>query len=216
MRATAAGAACVALGALLAFHGTACANGWIALMTIFTVGGYLLARWLASPVAGLRTADRFAEAYRWRGLAEMFAFGNLAMLIGWWADAGFGPIIRDGVCLCPCPGLGAGLLHYVNWMNLGMLIGSLAMWPRGGDWRAFGHFLVMLAGMFLGMIAVESFMSKLIVVDPVRHFYLAAASMAVAMGLGMLLACEAWRRTFARRTAADAREAAAPAGPIEA
>lgn len=217
-RATAAGAACVALGALLAWHGTARATAWIVLMTSFTVGGYLLARWLASPVAGVRTSDRFAEAYRWRGLTEMFAFGNLAMLVGWWADADFGPIIRDGVCLCPCPrlALGAGLLHLANWMNFGMLVGSLSMWPRGGDWRAFGHFLVMLVGMFVGMFAVESFMSKLVVIDPVRHFYLAAASMAVAMGLGMLLACEAWRRTFARRAVDASVEAATPAGPVEA
>lgn len=215
-RATAAGAACVALGVMLAWHGTARATGWAVLLTSFTLGGFLLARWLASPVSGVRTSDRFSEAYRWRGLAEMFAFGNLAMLIGWWADAGFGPIIRDGVCLCPCPGFGPGLLHFVNWMNLGMLAGSLSMWPRGGDWRAFGHFAVMLAGMFLGMIAVEQFMSKLVVVDPVRHFYLATAAMAVAMGLGMLLACEAWRRTVARREIAASNETSAPTGPVEA
>ena len=215
-RATAAGAACMALGAMLAWHSTDRVTGWIALMTSFTLGGYFLARWLASPVAGVRSADRFAEAYRWRGLAEMFAFGNLAMLLGWWADAGFGPIIRDGVCLCPCPGFGTGLLHFVNWMNLGMLIGSLSMWPRGGDWRAFGHFAVMLTGMFLGMIAVEQFMSKLVVVDPVRHFYLAAAAVAVAMGLGMLLACEAWRRLFPRRAVGANNESAASGGPVEA
>ena len=218
VRATAAGASCLALGAMLAYHGHALPATWIVMLMGFCVAGYLLARWLALPTRAAQTADRFAEAYRWRGLAEMFAFGNLAMLIGWWADAGFGAIIRDGVCLCGCPksAMGAGLLHFATWMNFGMLIGSLTMWPRGGDWRAFGHFLAMLAGMFGGMIVVEYFMSKLVVVDPVRHFYLTATALAVAMGLGMLLACEAWRRTFAPRAVGRATEPVTPAGPVEA
>src|SRR5262249_40019679 len=30
----------------------------------------------------------------------MLGPGNLGMLVGWWMDAGFGPVMRDGVCLC--------------------------------------------------------------------------------------------------------------------
>jgi len=144
----------------------------------------------------------------------MFAFGNLGMLLGWWADVGFGPIIRDGVCLCCCTksGAGIGLMQVFNWMNFGMLLGSLPMWPRRGDWRAVGHFLAMLAGMFAAMLAAEYFLSKLVVIDPIRHFYLAAAALAVAMSLGMLLACETWRKLFSRR-ATPARE---PVGAVEA
>jgi hypothetical protein len=213
-RATAAGFSCVALGVFLASHGHASIGAWIGFVAAFGMGGFLLARWLASPLASGTTSDRFDEAYRWRGLAEMFAFGNLGMLLGWWADAGFGPIIRDGVCLC-CytkSGVGFSLLQYANWMNFGMLLGSLPMWPRRGDWRATGHFVAMLGGMFGAMLAVEYFLSKLVVVDPIRHFYFAAAALAVAMSLGMLLACEAWRKIFNRRPATD-RE---PVGAVEA
>ncbi len=213
-RATAAGLSCLGLGIFLAYHGHASTAAWIGFMAAFSAGGFLLSRWLASPLADGITSDRFDEAYRWRGLAEMFAFGNLGMLLGWWADVGFGPIVRDGVCLCCCTkaGAGFGLWQYVNWMNFGMLLGSLPMWPRRGDWRALGHFGAMLGGMFGAMLAAEHFLSKLVVVDPIRHFYFAAAALAVAMSLGMLLACETWRKIFARRAATSR----APVGAVEA
>ena len=213
-RATAAGCSCLALGIFLAYHGHASIAAWIGFMAASGFGGFWLARWLASPLPDGRSSDRFAESYRWRGLAEMFAFGNLGMLLGWWADVGFGPIIRDGVCLCCCTKSGAaiGLLQFANWMNFGMLLGSLPMWPRGGDWRAVGHFLSMLGGMFGAMLAGEYFLSKLVVLDPIRHFYFAAAAMGVAMSLGMLLACEAWRKIFTPRPV-PSRE---PVGAVEA
>lgn len=202
-RATAAGLACATLGPVLAFHGALSGQAALALIVCLVVVGVALARWLASPpAAGLFVPiDRFAESYRWRGVAEMFAFGNLAMLIGWWADAGFGPIIRDGVCLCGCPksSMGSGLLHLFTWMNLGMLLGSLPMWPRRADANALGHFGVMLLGMFAGMVAAEWVMARFVPLDPQRHFFLTAAAIAIAMGLGMLLACEAWRRFAAPR-----------------
>jgi hypothetical protein len=108
--------------------------------------------------------------------------------------------------------VGTGLLYFATWMNVGMLLGSLPMWPRGGDWRSVGHFAAMLGGMFAAMMLTESFLSKLVVIDPIRHFYLSAAALAVAMSLGMLLACETWRKTFAR-PAAPTRE---PVDAVEA
>ncbi len=213
-RATAAGLSCLGLGIFLAAQGHASIAAWIGFVAAFGAGGILLARWLASPLVDGMKSDRFDESYRWRGLAEMFAFGNLGMLVGWWADVGFGPIIRDGVCLCCVSNSGAGLSlwQFVNWMNFGMLLGAVAMWPRRADWRAIGHFVAMLAGMFGAMFAAEYFLSKLVVVNPIRHFYLAAAALAVAMSLGMLLACEAWRKIFSR-PAEPGRE---PVGAVEA
>ncbi len=196
-RALCAGLSCAALGPLLAYHGAVRGNAAFLLTAAFLLLGFLLARWLDSPVPGAGPfPDRFAASYRWRGLAEMFAFGNAAMLLGWWGDAGFGAIIRDGVCLCGCPksNMGSGLMHVFTWMNAGMLLGSLPMWPRQPDRRALGHFGTMLAGMFAGMVGAEWVMAHFVPVDPQRHFFLTATAIAVAMGLGMLLACEAWRR----------------------
>ena len=31
---------------------------------------------------------------------SMLGPGNLLMLLGWWIDAGLGPVMREGVCLC--------------------------------------------------------------------------------------------------------------------
>jgi soluble P-type ATPase len=67
----------------------------------------------------------------------MLGPSNLAMLVGWWADAGFGPVMREGVCLC-CSGhrffsWGAG----IPWMTWAMLaIGlpfmrdAILPWPK--------------------------------------------------------------------------------------
>src|SRR5262249_16999372 len=97
-------------------------------------------------------------------------------------------------------------------MNFGMLLGALPMWPRRAEWRAVGHFLAMLAGMFGAMLAAEHFLSKLVVLDPGRHFYLSVASLAIAMSLGMLLACEIWRKVFIRPAPAPTE----PVGAVQA
>lgn len=67
----------------------------------------------------------------------MLGPSNLAMLVGWWADAGFGPVMREGVCLC-CSGhrffsWGAG----IPWMTGTMLVsglffmrGAILPWPK--------------------------------------------------------------------------------------
>ena len=67
----------------------------------------------------------------------MLGPSNLAMLVGWWADAGFGPVMREGVCLC-CSGhrffsWGAG----IPWMTWAMLAIGLPLmrdailpWPK--------------------------------------------------------------------------------------
>ena len=57
----------------------------------------------------------------------MFSVGGLAMLAGWWADAGFAAVVRDGVCLCGCidSSMGLGLLAKFTWMEAGMLAAAL-------------------------------------------------------------------------------------------
>lgn len=191
-RAAAAGLCTLLHGPFLAWHGELSLRAGLALTAILGLLGVLLARWLATPLAA--TADRFGGEARWRGLAEMFAFGNAAMLLGWWADAGF----RGPLALGPgCGGLHDGL-HALSWMNAGMLLGSLAMLPRRWDWNAAGHFAVMLAGMFLGMFASGWVMAHLPTGDPQRAFFLHAGAMCVSMLLGMLVACESWQRLTRR------------------
>ncbi|MBS0660315.1 MAG: cation-translocating P-type ATPase [Verrucomicrobia bacterium] len=187
-RAAAAGLCTLLHGPFLAWHGGLTLRAGCALTAILGLLGVLLARWLATPLAPV--ADRFGGEARWRGLAEMFAFGNAAMLLGWWADAGFsGPLAHT-------PGCGGvhGGIHVFSWMNAGMLLGSLAMLPRRWDWNAGGHFTVMLAGMFVGMFASGWFMARFPAVDPERAFFLHAGTMCVGMLLGMLVACEGWQR----------------------
>jgi heavy metal translocating P-type ATPase len=86
----------------------------------------------------------------------MLGPGNLGMLVGWWVDAGFGPVMREGVCLC-CQShhyfeLGKG----VPWMHVGMLAAGLpAMWgylPRWRGWLGRGPGAVLASvGMLVGM-----------------------------------------------------------------
>ncbi len=160
------------------------------------------------------TIDRFAESYRWRGLAEMFVFGNLGMLIGWWADVGFGPIIRDGVCLCCCTKSGGGhrsaAIRQLDELRHAARFTPDVAAPRrlARGWTFPRH-----AGRHVRGDAGGGILPfKLVVVDPIRHFYLAAAALGVAMSLGMLLACEAWRKIFTRAPAPN-RE---PVGAVEA
>lgn len=194
-RAAAAGLLCALHGPFLAWHGELSLRAGIALSALFALLGLVLTRWLATPLPP--AADRFGGEARWRGLAEMFAFGNAAMLLGWWVDAGFaGPLALSAGCECLRDGL-----QIFTWMNAGMLLGSFTMLPRRWDWNAAGHFTVMLVGMFAGMFASSWIMQHLPTTDLQRTFFLNAGSMCVSMLLGMLLACEAWQR-LTRRAAA--------------
>lgn len=195
-RAAAAGLACALHGPFLAWHGALGWQGTAALCAVFALAGLVIARWLAQPLP--ENADRFGGEARWRGLAEMFAFGNALMLLGWWADAGFDRLSAG----CECT---RGGLNLLTWMNAGMLLGSFTMLPRRWDANATGHFAVMLLGMFAGMFAASALMALFPALDEQRQFFLAAGAMCVAMLLGMLLACEGWQRLTRRGGAAAER-----------
>ncbi len=65
--------------------------------------------------------------YTTKLLWAMLALGNIGMIIGWMADFGFGPLIKEGVCLCGCPisPIGGGLISKFGWMYKGMALASL-------------------------------------------------------------------------------------------
>ena len=116
------------------------------------------------------------------------------MLLGWWADVRFGPILRDRICWCSCVDIhrGWGLPDVKTWMYGGMLASSLLMLPARWSISAFGRFLSMLPGMFAGMFISEYFLAGTVPGDPRAHFLTTIASNAIAMTAGMWLACAGW------------------------
>lgn len=146
-------------------------------------------------------------AWNWRGwwavrpyrasFVAMLAVGNLGMLLGWWADAGWAPAIREGVCLCGCQEshFGAGLWGGWAWMHVGMLAFSLppVWWEQrvrlrqGGrpDWR----WLACLAFMFLGMQAGAWAVMGMFPGQPQWQLLASYAGMTVGMTVAMLVVC---------------------------
>jgi len=128
---------------------------------------------------------------------EMFSFGGLAMLAGWWADAGFAAVVRDGVCLCGCAtsNMGLGLFAKVSWMDASMVAASvpavfLEKPARGRVWC----WLAGLAGMLAGMETASWVMSFVPVNRPQAVFFATYGAMIFGMCLGMLAACGLWRK----------------------
>jgi heavy metal translocating P-type ATPase len=82
----------------------------------------------------------------------MLTLGNLGMLLGWWADAGFTSLPDGGCCHC-IEASREGLLK--PWMWLGMLLGAniaMLFLPRRSVPQRRGHVLAMVTGGNLGMV----------------------------------------------------------------
>ena len=149
-----------------------------------------LAAWSAWP----GPARGWATSHATRGALAMLGVGNLLMLVGWWADAGFGPVMREGVCLC------CRSHHYfqvgarIPWMHVGMLAGGLpAMAVGNGAWKrrmGRGWVLVLSA---VGMVAGMGFGAEVALrwAGPghPHQFPLALAGMSAGMMAGMIFAC---------------------------
>jgi P-type Cu+ transporter len=140
-----------------------------------------------------------------QSLAVMAGPGCLGMLLGWWADAGFGAIIRDGACLCGCAKshLGWGLIAHVHWMHFGMIIASFPIMlffrdnlnPLTFSLRSrFSHAGWGTIGMFIGMLLAMLVMSQISIVHPSIHFFLTYGAMVFGMLLGMVTSCLAWQK----------------------
>ncbi|MDX6766713.1 MAG: cation-translocating P-type ATPase [Candidatus Methylacidiphilales bacterium] len=173
-------------GAALVYLG-----GYTGLWATALLGGFLLAglllwsqrqHWLNHP---FRTA-----------FVIMVVAGNAGMLAGWWGDAGWGPAVRDGLCLCGCsPG------HFVEvlkgtpgWMHLGMVAGALpGFWwdarhrskPRHWDWL----WLVCLAFMWLGMQGGAWAVMGWFPGRPQWQLLASFSAMTAGMFLAMLVVC---------------------------
>jgi hypothetical protein len=111
--------AAVALqGPFLAFLAGQSAAGYVVLSAAAGIAALGVAAALDRP----RTGDKF------RALALMASAGSLAMLLGWYADAGFRPLVGTGICLCGCPSslAGLGLVSRLHWMQ-GCMLGACAL-----------------------------------------------------------------------------------------
>jgi heavy metal translocating P-type ATPase len=191
------------LGPLLAFNAALPPALAGACILVFIMAGCALTQWMASGKAGELPA----------AMAGMFSFGTVGMVTGWMMDAGYGPIVRDGVCLCGCAKsvLGLGIVSPFNWMHGLMGLGCLpaaAMLagdgaPTRAAWASFGrNSFFCLAGMLLGMQVAVWMMSMVRVAQPQVHFFLTFAGMSLGMFAGML-ALEAARSRAPQKRSVD-------------
>jgi heavy metal translocating P-type ATPase len=143
-----------------------------------------------------------SQARPWsRMMMGMLGPGGLGMLAGWCVEAGMGPVMREGVCLCCQPHHYFELTGKVPWMQLGMILGGWRwMWPGlprlGRRLQRWPAGLLAATGMVVGMN--EGARIALAIGGPGHpaQFLLAWVGMVVGMSLGMLLGCgvaEAWR-----------------------
>ncbi|MHB8519521.1 MAG: heavy metal translocating P-type ATPase [Limisphaerales bacterium] len=141
---------------------------------------------------------RNPEVQRYAAMTfAMLGPGNWGMLLGWWIDAGFSPVVQNGVCLC-CTAhhyFGAGGFK-IPWMYVGMLIFGLP--PMLGDptarARGPGRFwLAMLSGvgMVVGMVYGGDLAARW--AAPTDSFLPALAGMTAGMLLGMFCGCDLGR-----------------------
>lgn len=133
-------------------------------------------------------------------LLTMFSWGGLLMLVGWWADAGFSAVVRNGICLCGCAdsGMGWGLFLQPNWMLAGMLVAAIPsfVFETGGGVRSrWSCWLAGLVGMILGMELSALLMALVPVTVPSAgaHFFATYAVMVLGMTWGMFAACRLWQ-----------------------
>ncbi len=129
-------------------------------------------------------------------LALMLSVGGLLMLVGWWADAGFDQVVRDGVCLCNCPDstMGFGLFAKLNWMDVSMIAASMPMVALGVGSRRWICWGAGLLGMLLGMEAAMLLAANLPTTNPQMNFFAGYGAMLFGMMLGMILACRLIRK----------------------
>jgi hypothetical protein len=136
--------------------------------------------------------------YRWTSLPHlldmsfgMLTFGNLGMLLGWWADNGFSSL-HDGGCSHCVAMLRQGILE--PWMLLGMLTGANAamVWFMQCESRpSRTHSIAMYSGgnlgMLIGMLAGGWCANEIPTGSVPLAVGLSFAGMSIGMMAGMLL-----------------------------
>jgi hypothetical protein len=132
-----------------------------------------------------------------RDQALMATTGTLAMLFGWFADAGFRPLVGNAVCLCGCPGslTGLGLISRLHWMQLcmvaacaGMILVAERERPARGPWRTAREVAASSLSMLAGMAVAGWLAGTLRPVSPAPALLTAYLAMSAGMVVGAGLA----------------------------
>jgi len=188
----------------LALQGPAIA--WLGGFHGATAAGFVILFLAAAGAVLLWSRDRVWSPAA-RMTMAMFSAGGLAMLAGWWADAGFAAVVREGVCLCGCAqsNMGLGLLATFTWMDAGMLLAALpGLFVDREIFRSVSArvwcWMAGLVGMFAGMEVGAAALAGLPITAASTQFFLTYAAMVLGMCLGMLVGCEA-AQWLARRRA---------------
>jgi heavy metal translocating P-type ATPase len=124
----------------------------------------------------------------------MLGLGNWGMILGWWVDAGFGPV--GAACRhCAAHGFSLWSCAAMPWMNLGMLLFGLppmlfepsrSRFGLGRLWVGFLSALGMVLGMSFGNFVFMKCFGPMVA----NGFLLSFAGMTAGMLLGMFLGCE--------------------------
>jgi P-type Cu+ transporter len=179
-------------------------NGTGAIMTTSTL---LAAAWWMIRYNPLQPAQLAYD--HWIRMAfAMLGWGNGGMLLGWWADSGFGPF---QACCLTAAGLDYDFWSFLSmpWMNAGMLLFGLPPMLTGPakNYRGVGRFgygLLAAAGMIWGMALGGHALLKWLGPWTTQKAFLAFIGMTIGMLGGMFLFCEfgraiaLWARSFAR------------------
>ena len=146
------------------------------------------ARIPAPEPAGWATPDWGPMAWGMLGPA------NLAMLLGWWADAGFGRVMRDGVCLCCSGHRYFGLASGVPWMAVAMVAAGLPFMKGAiGIWSGLGTRIAVALALAVFMVGGMDWGANLALrwAGPGHpwQFLIAYAGMTLGMMAGMVFTC---------------------------
>jgi Cu+-exporting ATPase len=184
-------AAILVQGPVVAYLGGFRGTTALGFVLLFASAGLLVAAW-----GRVRVWTRPAAM-----ATSMFGLGGLLMLVGWWMDAGFAAVVRDGVCLCGCAssGMGWGLFLQPNWMLAGMVVASLPtvrLEPVTGTSQRWICWAAGLAGMIFGMEISALLMALVPVTEAAAglHFFATYGVMVLGMTWGMFAACQMWLR----------------------
>lgn len=161
----------------------------------------------------IRYWSRWHSNLTWQMTVAMLSAGSLGMLLGWWADNNFQPIVAATTihsCCAAHAGGGAWWQPFVPWtgMNLGMILASLPAMVLVRDRRfpildslrnRWVHALWGTLGMWLGMALSGYPMAWFPKLAPRPQFFLSFAAMTIGMLLGMFAACAIWRHFMLRQ-----------------
>jgi hypothetical protein len=133
-----------------------------------------------------------------RELASMASIGTLAMLVGWFADAGFRPLVGNNICLCGCTDslAGLGLIVHFQWMQGCMLAACAAVTlmanrdhpVRLGHGRVALQVVASSVLMLAGMAAAGWAMGSLRFQGPVYSLFASYGAMSAGMIAGAAFA----------------------------